>query len=233
MLRGHGDYVQVEWRRLRVGDIVYVADEEEFPADLLCLFAALPENVCFVQTANLDGETNLKVRRPVQMSGHAAEGEPLVPQSDMDVLDLRGRLLCEQPNSNLHRFNGKVEIYPPAVAARLAATERLPSTRRSTPPDVDPYNSPPAFPAPLATIPVSVDELLLRGCKLKNSQFVLGMVVYTGSDSRIVRNMARPPIKKGGFDRFLNVQIVVLMSFQACICVAFAVGGYVWRQVRL
>ena len=48
---------------MNVGEIVRVGDEELFPADLLCLASALPDNVCFIRTTNLDGETNLKVRR--------------------------------------------------------------------------------------------------------------------------------------------------------------------------
>jgi len=58
-----GSFKDVTWRKVEVGQIVKVEDEELFPADLLCLASALPDDVCFIRTTNLDGETNLKVRR--------------------------------------------------------------------------------------------------------------------------------------------------------------------------
>ena len=57
-----------------MGDIVKVLDDELFPADILCLKTGLPDRVCFIRTTNLDGESNLKIRKPVDLdvtrSGH-------------------------------------------------------------------------------------------------------------------------------------------------------------------
>ena len=50
---GDGAFRPVAWRQVRVGDTVMVRDGEEVPADLLCVYAALPERVCYVQTTNL------------------------------------------------------------------------------------------------------------------------------------------------------------------------------------
>lgn len=46
-------------------------------------------------------------------------------------------------------------------------------------------------------VPVTIDEILLRGCTLKNSGRTHGMVVYTGAESRIQMNAAEPPRKVG------------------------------------
>ena len=46
-------------------------------------------------------------------------------------------------------------------------------------------------------VPVSINELLLRGCTLKNSGFILGLVVYTGAETRIQMNSTAPPRKQG------------------------------------
>ena len=51
--------------------MILVKDEELFPADLMCLYSNLAENVCFIKTTNLDGETNLKIKKPVDLKGLA------------------------------------------------------------------------------------------------------------------------------------------------------------------
>lgn len=45
-----------------MGDVVRVAKDETFPADLVLLSSDRVDGSCHVTTASLDGETNLKVR---------------------------------------------------------------------------------------------------------------------------------------------------------------------------
>ncbi len=46
-------------------------------------------------------------------------------------------------------------------------------------------------------IPATINEMLLRGCMLKNTGHILGLVVYTGKESRIQMNAAKTPLKVG------------------------------------
>ena len=45
----------------KCGDIVQIETDQAFPCDLLLLYAKTEDGICFITTANLDGETNLKV----------------------------------------------------------------------------------------------------------------------------------------------------------------------------
>ena len=47
-----------EWQDLRVGQVIKINRDQLIPAD--CIILKASRNECFVETANLDGETNLK-----------------------------------------------------------------------------------------------------------------------------------------------------------------------------
>lgn len=206
-----GKIEDISWTDVKVGDAVMVKDDENFPADLLCIYSDLPDNVCFIKTTNLDGETNLKIRKPVDLK----DGN-----EDMtvdDLLDLDLTLKAENPNSNLHSFKGSVtcrnHVYKDLNISgkRLDGDERNPSK-------------------PSINVPVTMNEMLLRGCTLKNSNFIVGLVVYAGKETRIQRNATKTPLKVGSFDRFLNLQISLVILLQLAMCVLLAVLNYVWMK---
>ncbi|ERE87315.1 putative phospholipid-transporting ATPase IH, partial [Cricetulus griseus] len=55
-----GGLVKTRSKNIRVGDIVRIAKDEIFPADLVLLSSDRLDGSCHVTTASLDGETNLK-----------------------------------------------------------------------------------------------------------------------------------------------------------------------------
>ena len=53
----------MNWDELRVGDVVQVRERQRFPADVVLLSTSEPAGAAYIETANLDGETNLKMRQ--------------------------------------------------------------------------------------------------------------------------------------------------------------------------
>uniref|UniRef100_A0A8C3PA82 Phospholipid-transporting ATPase n=1 Tax=Chrysemys picta bellii TaxID=8478 RepID=A0A8C3PA82_CHRPI len=62
----HGKLVRKQSRKLRVGDIVMVKEDETFPCDLIFLSSSRGDGTCFVTTASLDGESSHKTYYAVQ-----------------------------------------------------------------------------------------------------------------------------------------------------------------------
>ena len=85
---------------LKCGDIVEVLADKQFPCDLLLVWTSSKERTCHITTANLDGETNLKIRR-IQNS---------IPSytNVHDLNSLRGAIVYDKPNPKLYEFKGKI-----------------------------------------------------------------------------------------------------------------------------
>lgn len=58
-------YTEHCWKDVQVGDFVRLSCNEIIPADMLLLYSSDPRGVCYIETSNLDGETNLKQRQVV------------------------------------------------------------------------------------------------------------------------------------------------------------------------
>lgn len=113
-------------KHLKVGDIIRLEDEDPLPADILVLSSSDDFHRCQITTANLDGESNLKVAVEIlciistiastvvyiillQMR-YCPPGLPKL-QSSSDFLNLHAILECEQPSANLYSFNGNLLMF--------------------------------------------------------------------------------------------------------------------------
>ncbi|KAH6797898.1 ATPase E1-E2 type family protein / haloacid dehalogenase-like hydrolase family protein [Perilla frutescens var. hirtella] len=122
--QGGGIFKQTEWRNLRVGDIVRVEKDEFFPADLVLLSSSYEDAICYVETMNLDGETNLKVKQALEVTSLMNE--------EHDLGDFKAVVKCEDPNPNLYSFVGSMEFedqqYPLSPQQLLLRDSKLRNT---------------------------------------------------------------------------------------------------------
>lgn len=92
------------WEEVCVGDFVKCSNEEFFPSDLLLISSSEPNGMCYIETANLDGETNLKIRQSLNSTY-----KYVTPDSVINNLK-NAKIEYEPPNSQLYEFKGNLRL---------------------------------------------------------------------------------------------------------------------------
>jgi phospholipid-transporting ATPase len=139
----------MKWKDIVVGDIVKIENKESFPADIIILSTNDAQGLCYVETSNLDGETNLKIKHAKMETNHLITEEQLA--------NFQATVQCEQPNNRLYNFEARMHI---------SDTGRI---------SLDP------------------DQLLLCGSTLRNTDWIIGTVVYTGHETKLMKNRNATP----------------------------------------
>ncbi|KAJ7667947.1 phospholipid-translocating ATPase [Mycena polygramma] len=178
------DWEITNWEDVRVGDFVKIRDGEAIPADVLICATSEDENVAFVETKNLDGETNLKSRHAVAGLSHLNTAADCT--SALNAFSVK----ADRPDTNMYRLN----------AAVVMGDE---------------------------TFPVDLSMTLLRGTILRNTQWVIGVVLYTGLDTKIVMNSGGAPSKRSKVERQMNPQVLINLLILFLMAVACGIGDSV------
>lgn len=168
------------WKEVKVGDIVRVQNNEEIPADVMILSSSDEDNCCFVETKNLDGETNLKVKQALKFS---TENDQMRRANDFILQDFE--VDSEGPHPNLYAYEGCVRYSEDGQSKQESAT---------------------------------INNLILRGCYLRNTKWVIGIVIFTGSDSKIILNSGITPSKKSRISRELNYYVIINFALLFILC---------------
>lgn len=188
VLKG-SSFETVKWVNIAVGDIVRVESEEPFPADLVLLASSEPEGLCYIETANLDGETNLKIKQAIPETAN------LVSPSELSRLT--GKVRSEQPNNSLY-------TYEATLTMQAGGGEK--------------------------ELPLAPDQLLLRGATLRNTPWIHGIVVFTGHETKLMRNATATPIKSTQVERMVNKQVLMLVAILVCLSIVSSVGDLIVRR---
>ncbi|XP_012454367.1 phospholipid-transporting ATPase 1 [Gossypium raimondii] len=93
-------FQEKKWKNIQVGEIIKIYANETIPCDMVLLSTSDPTGVAYVQTINLDGESNLKTRYAKQ------ETLMKIPENDKVI----GLIKCEKPNRNIYGFQANMEV---------------------------------------------------------------------------------------------------------------------------
>ncbi|OUM56786.1 hypothetical protein PIROE2DRAFT_49242, partial [Piromyces sp. E2] len=185
----HPKWISTTWQDLHVGDFVLLRENDLIPADILVVSTSEPDNLCYVETKNLDGETNLKVRQGIRDFNGI--------KKTSDLASIECYLDADAPNNNLYTFKGVLHMF-----------DRETEEENQT----------------LCTI----NSMLLRDCILKNTEWVIGLVVYTGFHTKSILNTGDSPSKRSRIDKQLNPQVLLNFLILAIMCIVCAVTHYLY-----
>ncbi|KAL1882068.1 hypothetical protein VTK73DRAFT_2477 [Phialemonium thermophilum] len=195
---GNARFHRDAWKSLQVGDFVRIYNDDELPADVIILSTSDPDGACYVETKNLDGETNLKVRSALRC------GRSIRHARDCE----RAQFVIESepPQPNLYKYNGAIKW-----------KQRLPN---------DPHGEPREM-----SEPITIDNVLLRGCNLRNTDWALGIVIFTGHDTKTMMNAGITPNKRARIAREMNYTVICNFMLLLVMClIAALVSGVAWSK---
>ena len=127
-------FVTRQWQDLSVGSVVRVRADETVPADILLLSSSSIDKICYLDTAAIDGETNLK--------------QKLIPSCFVNYdnpEETSFELQCDPPNDDIYHFHGRIYLSSGTKAH-----------------------------------PCDVNNFLLRGCVVRITEYVTGIIIYAG-----------------------------------------------------
>uniref|UniRef100_A0A8D2MEE9 Phospholipid-transporting ATPase n=1 Tax=Zonotrichia albicollis TaxID=44394 RepID=A0A8D2MEE9_ZONAL len=78
--------------------------------------------------------------------------------------------------------------------------------------------------------PLDADKILLRGCKIRNTDFCHGMVIFAGADTKIMRNSGRTRFKRTKIDSLMNYMVYTIIVVLILLSAGLAIGHTYWEQ---
>jgi len=227
------------------GSLVLIKNREMVPADVVILASSGDMGGSYIETSSIDGETNLKTRSSPNFELAGEAYKPPDKQSLEDATKRIVKLTClgypngipADCNPLNNPANGDNLISPPEsprknINGPNESSKNFFSLLISELPNasVNTYSGQLIIPplqngTPSPTIPLGAENLLLRGAVLRNTAWVIGVAVFTGRDTKLVKNSFKTPSKLSKLDELINrtiILILVAMLFIALILALLA-----------
>eukprot|EP00743_Colponemidia_sp_Colp-15_P004618 GILK01004978.1.p1 GENE.GILK01004978.1~~GILK01004978.1.p1 ORF type:complete len:825 (-),score=177.01 GILK01004978.1:1009-3483(-) len=79
--------------------------------------------------------------------------------------------------------------------------------------------------------PLDTRQLLLRGASLRNTHWVIGVVVFTGAESKLMMNANAARFKSSNIERTVNNLVLTILAMQTALCLFFAACSGLWTGI--
>ena len=181
-------FQQFQSSQINVGDIILIKDNNEIPCDIIILDSNTYDGICYVETSTLDGEKTLKNKNNNNTYGIFCNKNST---KFKDILNT---------NFDLNISGHGQSDFPNNILNKCDGYLKLLINGNSI------------------EFPFNINNTLLKGSILKNSGWVIGMALYTGSNNKIILNNKLPSIKLSKIEKKMNKFLVGIFIFQMILC---------------
>ena len=198
-------FTNIEWSEIKVGNLIKVKRNEIIPADLFVICSSNKDFSFFLQTSNLDGESNLKQREVLKCTQKLfykmKNKEDKYLEKMIKGIDENGEENCyievEQPNKNIYKINGNFIFNK---------------------------NDKTYF---------DVKNTAIRGSILKNTNYIYGIVIYTGKETKIMKNFIKYKAKFAMLDSLIDKIVIIIVIIRFVYVLIFMAIGISIRLKHL
>ena len=190
----------IKWSEIKVGNLIKVKKNEMIPADLFVICSSNTDCSFYLQTSNLDGETNLKKREVLTSTQKIfyknKDKEKNYLEKTFNIYNDKEEENCyinvEPPNRNIYKINGLLFLNGEKIV----------------------FNK---------------TNVAIRGAILKNTKFIYGIVIYTGEETKIMQNFIKPKSKFSYLDKLVNDIVLVIIIIRIIYVLVFMGIGLYYR----
>jgi len=161
-----GAFDTTKWQDIRVGDVIRLEADDFIPADVILLSSSEPEGFCYIETSNLDGCAHHWINL------HLTCDLFLLSETNLKIKQ------ASPHTSGLTSPN-------PVIALRGSLRSEHPNNSLYTYEGTLDLITSAGFPK---QVPLGPDQMLLRGAQLRNTPWAYGLVVFTGHETKLMRN---------------------------------------------
>ncbi|EXB44626.1 Phospholipid-transporting ATPase 2 [Morus notabilis] len=227
-----GIKTHIQAQDIRVGNIVWLRENDEVPCDLILIGTSDPQGLCYVETAALDGETDLKTRViPSACMGidlellHKIKARSFVeisfvfPSSTfikvMIFTPMQGVIECPVPDRDIRRFDANLRLFPPFIDNDLCS--------------------------------LTIKNTILQSCYLRNTEWACGVAAlrtsvsiirkdnkeeYPGNETKLGMSRGIPEPKLTAVDAMIDKLTGAIFVFQIVVVMVLGVAGNVWKDTE-
>ena len=191
----NNEFVKSVNKTLRHGEIVLVYENQGIPADMLLVDTTFKEGICYVETSSLDGEKTLKLKVANKYTQGFLSKKYSKISKDLEKVigkgnfQFEGHIKINTPNADLNYVNG---AFHPIFESDDLCIEK--------------------------DIIISNTGFLLKGSILKNTNWIIGVVIYTGMENKIILNSKKPRLKISKIEKRLNYYLLFVFCFLMLCC---------------
>ncbi|ORY65726.1 phospholipid-translocating P-type ATPase [Neocallimastix californiae] len=210
---------QILCKDIYPGDVIVIQKGDKIPADCLLLSSSNDDGVCYVETSDLDGETNLKKKTSLSELSCIRDLE--------GFSKIQGKIQCEPPCDSFSSFEGRLyfeTVFRPRERDTYSITTGRTTTtittisreiKKSISNISNMIRGNSAFvkvgsPMPYTSLSLNINQILFRGSVLRNTDCVYLMVIYTGKETRIFRNSMQVGLKMSTLEPQLNRYLIYI-----------------------